>query len=133
MNKTNTGIKDSGVVTSRVFFGYWVIVVGLIMAFATAVVPFYNTSYQLLAGVLAAGVLPYLIYAIAVVLLQRTITLAAGVILFATHFGLMMQERVINNADYSNGMIYYVPIAVSLLLIPLAVAALRKPPESATQ
>ncbi len=76
---------------------------------------------------LLAGLLPYLTFGIAVVLLRRTVTTVVGVILLAAHAWLVIRERFIDSADYSDGMIYYVPIVLTLLLIPLVVMALRQP------
>lgn len=107
--------------------GYAIIMAGLVLVFVSALVPFYNTGYQLKVDVLLAGLVPYLAYGIAVVLLQRWVTTVAGVVLLGAHAWLVVRERFIDNADYSNLMIYYVPIVLALLLIPLAIMALRQP------
>jgi hypothetical protein len=108
-------------------FGYTILLVGLVLAFVSAVVPFYDAGYQLRTGVLLAGLLPYLLYGMALVLLPRTMTIAAGLLLLVVHAWLVIRERFIDHADYGDGMIYYLPVVLTLLLIPLLVKALHAP------
>jgi hypothetical protein len=77
--------------------------------------------------VLLAGMLPYLVYAIAAPLLERTTVIIAGLILLAVHLWLLVSERFIDAADYSDGRIYYVPLLLALALLPLLFRVLRKP------
>ena len=107
-------------------FGYAVIAAGLVLSFASAVVPHYG-HYKLMAGVLAIAVLPYVVYGIAVVFLKNTLAIAAGAVLLAIHAGLVIGERFSSTVDYSDGMIYVVPLALFLALMPLLVVALRQP------
>ena len=107
--------------------GYAIIIAGLVLVFISALVPFYNSGYQLKVDVILAGLLPYLSYGIAVVLLHRRVTTVVGVVLLGAHAWLVVRERFIDNADYSDFMIYYVPIVLALLLIPLVIMALRQP------
>jgi hypothetical protein len=107
-------------------FGSAVIVIGLVLAFAAAVVPQYG-HYKLMAGVLVMGLSPYLAYGLIVVFLNSTVTMATGVVVLAVHAGLVYVERFGNTVDYSDGMIYVVPAIVTLALVPLVVMALRRP------
>ena len=106
---------------------YWVIVAGLLLSFVSAVVPFYHAGYKLLYEVMLAGMLPYLVYGIAVPLLRTGPVLVAGFLLLGAHTWLVISERFVAGADYSNGMICYVPLLLSVALLPLPVMALRKP------
>lgn len=106
--------------------GYGILVAGVILAGLSAVVPYYSVGHRLLVGVLAAGLTPYLMYGVAVALLRRPLTVVVGLILLATHAWLVITERFIDDADYSDGMIYYVPLALALVLLPVAVKALRE-------
>jgi hypothetical protein len=106
---------------------YWVIVAGLLLSFVSALVPFYSAGYKLLYAVMLAGLLPYLIYAIAAPLLRTGLVLGAGLLLLGVHTWLVISERFVHGADYSNGMIYYVPLLLALALLPLPVMVLRKP------
>jgi len=105
---------------------YWVIVAGLLLSFVSAVVPFYSAGYKLLYGVMLAGLLPYLIYAIAAPLLNARLILAVGLALLGVHGWLVISDRFVGGADYSGGMIYYVPLLLALALVPLPVMVLRK-------
>jgi hypothetical protein len=107
-------------------FGYAVIAAGLVLSFVSAVVPHY-THHKLLFGVLLVGLLPYLIYGVIVVFLNRTLTIAAGIVVLVIHAGIVIGKRFSDVVDYSDGLIYTVPIIVSLMLLPLAVMALGKP------
>ena len=105
---------------------YWVLVAGLLLSFVSAVVPFYSAGYKLLYGVMLAGLLPYLIYAIAVPLLNARLVLAVGLALLGVHGWLVIGARFVGGADYSDGMIYYVPLLLALALVPLLLMVLRK-------
>jgi hypothetical protein len=106
--------------------GYAIIIAGVVLAFISAVIPFYNAE-QLNIGVLMAGLLPYMVYGFAVVLLRHPLTIITGLVLLFLHGWLVYHERFELNADYSSGMIYLVPIALALVLITLAAVALRQP------
>lgn len=106
---------------------WWIIVAGLLLAFVSAVVPHYQAGYKLDYAVLLAGVLPYLIYGMAVPLLRAGPILLVGLILLIVHTGLVIGERFVGGADYSDGMIYRVPLLLALALLPLLVMVLRKP------
>jgi len=106
---------------------YWVIVAGLLLSFVSALVPFYSDGYKLLYGVMLAGLLPYLVYAIAAPLLRTGLILGAGLMLLGVHTWLVVSERFVGGADYSDGMIYYVPLLLALAQLPLLVMVLRKP------
>lgn len=106
---------------------YWVIVAGLLLSFISALVPFYSAGYKLLYGVMLAGLLPYLVYAIAAPLMRTSLILGAGLMLLGVHTWLVISERFVGGADYSDGMIYYVPLLLALALLPLPAMVLRKP------
>lgn len=107
-------------------FGYVVIAIGLALAFISAVVPHYG-HHQLLGGVLAVGLLPYLAYGVIVVFLNSTVTMASGVVVLLVHAALVFVERFGGAVEYNNDVIYIVPVVVTLALLPLVVMALRKP------
>lgn len=105
----------------------WIIVLyGLGLSLIAAFVPHFETGYHLMFGVLLAGLFPYMVYAVTVPLLPGAITTAAGVILALAHTWLVVTERFIGSADYSNSMIYIIPIIMAILVIPLAIIALLK-------
>jgi hypothetical protein len=108
-------------------FGYGVIALGVVLSFLSAVVPFFTAGHQLLFGVFLAGVTPYLAYVLVVALLRRPVTNVAGAILVLFHGWLVISERYVGGADFSDRSIYYVPLIFTVLLIPLVVRALREP------
>lgn len=103
--------------------GYVVIVFGLGLSLVSALVPHFDTGYRLSISVFAAGLLPYLVYGIAVPLQRGSITILAGLVLLALHAWLVFDERIKGAAEYSDGTIYYVPALIALALLPLAATA----------
>ena len=109
-------------------FGYGVIAAGTVLSFISAVVPFYTAGYQLLFTVLMAGMTPYLVYGLVMYLLRRpVVTNVAGALLLAAHLWLVIHERFIGGADYSDRTIYIMPLLFTVMLVPLLVRALREP------
>lgn len=107
--------------------GYLFILAGALLAAVSSFVPYFDASFHLMASVLIAGLIPYLVYSVAVVLLRGTLTTVAGAAMVALHAWLVISERFAREIDYSDGMIYYVPIIMAIIVLPLAIAALRKP------
>ncbi|MFP5505281.1 MAG: hypothetical protein ACLGH6_03715 [Gammaproteobacteria bacterium] len=112
--------------TSRTL-AYACIAAGIALAFVSAVVPHYGAGYRLAAGVLAAGLVPYFVYALALPLLRSGLTTFAGLLLVAVHAGLVLRERFAQGAEYADGMIYGVPVVLAVLLLALLWRALREP------
>jgi hypothetical protein len=108
-------------------FGYSVIAAGTVLSIVSAIIPFYTAGYQLQFAVLMAGITPYLVYGLVVYWLRRPITIVAGALLLAAHLGLVVHERFIKGADYSDPAIYVVPLVFTVLLVPLLVMAMRQP------
>jgi hypothetical protein len=106
---------------------YGCIAAGIAMAFLSAAVPHYTAGYRLAAGILIAGLLPYLIYALAVPLLRGTLTAVVGVVLVILHAVLVFNERVGLGIESAGGLLYYGPMVLALAVLPLVVMALREP------
>jgi len=107
------------------FTGYAVIIAGFVLVFVSAVVPFYTSGYRLLGAVLLAGVVPYLVYGLVVVMLRNMLSIIVGLSLLVVHLWLTIIERFTNSVDYSDGTIYYVPVVMAIALVPLLFLALR--------
>ena len=107
--------------------GYGIILAGLLLAGLSAVVPFYLAGYHVMFSVFLFGITPYLVYAVAVELLKNSVTIVAGLLLLVAHVWLVVSERFTGMVDYSDGVIYFVPLLFSVALIPLLVMALRAP------
>lgn len=106
---------------------YAVIVLGVGLAFLAAVVPHFTAGYRLLPGVLLSGLLPYLAYGLAVPVLRTRLTPLAGIVLLGLHTALVVSERFIGGADYSDGLIHIGPLVLALATLPLLVIGLSQP------
>ena len=106
---------------------YAIIVLGVVLAAASAIQPFYDDGYRLRVGVLLSGLLPYLVYTIIAVILQRPLVVMAGVVLLALHAWLVLSVRYSGSVNTGDGMLYTVPILLTLALTPLGFIALRQP------
>lgn len=109
------------------YLAYTVIAVGLGLAFLSAVVPHFTAGHRVMGGVLLAGLLPYLTYGLVVPLLRAALTAVAGIVIVGLHAALVIAERFLDGADYSDGSIYYGPLALALATLPLLVLGLRQP------
>jgi hypothetical protein len=103
--------------------GWTIILYGTILSFISAFTPLFVTAYLFKGDIFLAGLLPYLIYAIAVPLLPGKTTTALGITLAAVHTSLIVAVRFL---EFSNILIYTIPIILAILLIPLAVVAVIK-------
>lgn len=103
--------------------GWITILYGVSLSFIAAFSPFFEAGYMFKVDILMAGLLLYLIYAIAVPLLPGATTSFVGIILIAAHTGLVVAVRFL---DYKENLIYTLPIIMAVLVIPLVIAALIK-------
>lgn len=106
--------------------GYLFIIIGLTLSLITALIPHFGAGYRLSFSAFVAGMLPYLVYAIAVPLLRGTLTTLTGLFIVIAHTWLVLNERIIGHVDYSNGLIYYGPMLLALVALPLVMIALKK-------
>ena len=107
-------------------FEYLCLLLGVTLAFISALVPHYATGYYLAGSVFIAGVLPWLVYAVAVPLLHTTVTAVCGLLLLLAHGWLVVSERFLAAQPYQDNTIYLAPVALALLLLPLAMVAARR-------
>ena len=105
--------------------GYSVIVIGVGLSLISALVPHFTAGYTLKISVFAAGVLPYLIYAVAVPLRRNALTTLAGLFVVLAHTWLVFNQRIVGQGDYSDGLIYYGPMVLALVVLPFALAGFR--------
>jgi hypothetical protein len=106
--------------------GYLILITGLILSLISALVPHFEAGYRLIVSVFVAGMLPYLVYSIVVPLMRSPVTTITGLIIVLAHAWLVINERFVANADYSDGKIYYIPAILSIAVLPLAAAAINK-------
>lgn len=106
--------------------GYSILLLGIALAFVAAVVPHYETGYRLAGGILLIGLLPYLVYGIAVPLLHKPLTVVVGIVLLIAHASLIISGRFMQAADGSDNLIYIGPMLLALLTLPLVFVALQQ-------
>jgi hypothetical protein len=106
--------------------GYLILLTGLILSLISALVPHFEAGYRLTVSVFVAGMLPYLVYGIAVPLMRGAVTTVTGVIIVLVHAWLVINERFVANADYSDARIYYIPVILSIVVLPVVAAAINK-------
>ena len=107
-------------------FAYLVIALGLMLSFAAAVVPHYDTGYILLLGVASAGLLPYVVYGFFSDLVRGWWLLITGALIFGADLGVKIPERFLHYDGYANGVIYYAPFISTLAAIVLLGIGVRQ-------
>ena len=108
-------------------FGYLILLAGVLLSFAAAVVPHFSGAYQLMFGVLVAQLVPYMIYVPAVMRLDDLAVQVAGALLLMVHGVLVLVLRFVEGGEYDGVTIVAVPLLAALLLLPLMVRAARAP------
>lgn len=103
--------------------GWSIFLYGLCLSFIAAFSPFFEAGFLFKGNVLLAGVLPYLIYAIAVPLLPGSNTTAAGLLLAAVHTGLVVAVRFFGVTE---SLMFTLPVIMAVPLLPLVIIALIK-------
>lgn len=106
--------------------GYLFIVIGLILSLLSAFVPHFEAGYRLMTSVLIVGMLPYIAYGIIVPLSHNIVTTIVGLFIVIAHALLVINERIIGKADYDDGMIYYIPMIITVTVLPFVMTTLNK-------
>lgn len=106
--------------------GYLFIIIGLVLSLISALVPNFDAGYHLATGVFSAGLVPYIVYGVAVPLLRGGLATITGLVIVVLHTWLVVNQRIIAHADYSDGWIYYGPMLLALLALPLVVIAIKR-------
>ena len=107
--------------------GYGLVVLGCALTFVSAFTPQLALGYYLQFGVVLIGLLPYVIYSIAVTLYESMLTIAYGLGLIGVHTWMVMNVRFIDEGAYSDALLYYGPVILSVALLTLFIMALRVP------
>ena len=106
--------------------GYLCLLTGLALSFLSAFVPFFETGYRLMTSVLLSGMLPYMVYGLAVPLSRNTITTLTGLIIVIAHAWLVINERYLGQAVYEDNTIYYGPMIIAVAALPLVIVSIKK-------
>lgn len=115
---------------------YIIVALGTALAFAAAVVPFYDTGYRLDLRVLLAGLAPYLVYVLFTAFVRGRWLLAAGLLLFLFDLAFKIPQRFLRYDGYADGLIYIAPLAATgllALMLGLGARARGTPPPDETK
>ena len=74
---------------------------------------------------LLTGLLPYLVYAMTLPYLRGWLLAVPALLIVAVHAWAVASERFIDYRGYGDGTIYYVPLGLALLTLPLLAWGLR--------
>jgi hypothetical protein len=102
---------------------YVLIVVGCVVALISAVVPNYDAGYKLMFSVFMAGIVPCYVFGCLTDLLRGWALLLPGLVVVAVNVWLMVSQRFLGYDGYANGLIYYGPLLMALVGVPISVAA----------
>lgn len=107
---------------------YLVLAAGALLAFVSALVPHFDAGHRLMVSVLLTGLLPYLVLGLALPYLRGWAQALPALLMVAIHAWLVLWQRFVAYQGYSDGMIYYVPLALALAATALLAWALRRSP-----
>lgn len=107
-------------------FGYFIIFLGGLLNFASAIVPFYGAGYRLFASVLFIGLTPYIVYGFFTDVVRGWSLLVAGALIFGIDIGVKVPERFLHYDGYTGGAIYYAPLVSTLLIVVILWSGARR-------
>jgi hypothetical protein len=105
-----------------------IIIGGIALSFAAAVVPHFNSAFRLDPLLLVVGILPYAIYGVLAYFLRGRARLASGGAVLGLHLLAVAQQRWLTDGYADGNLLYWVPIVLAaalLALIPQARAGAR--------
>ncbi|QLQ02214.1 MAG: hypothetical protein HZY77_04530 [Thiobacillus sp.] len=109
---------------------YLIILLGLGLAAAASLVPFYHVAYLLEPGILLAVLMPFLLYGLFIESLRGSWLLATGLLLLAANLVLVAFERYLRYDGYTDDLIYWVPTLAAVLVLPIAYRLGRRTDEA---
>ncbi len=122
-------------------FAYFVILLGVVLSFATAVTPFYGAGYTLRIDLLLIGLLPYVVYGLFTDVVRGWALLIAGALLLGVDLGVNIRWRFLHHDGDSESILYFASLIMSFVMLPviLGIGARREerwcgePPEKPEQ
>jgi hypothetical protein len=102
-----------------------IILAGVLLSLAGALVPYHGHAITLLPLQAAAGILPYVLYGIIAHLLREPIVIRAGVLVFAVHLGLTLLQRGLGSDQDGAPLLVAVPLLATAALLVLLRRALQ--------
>lgn len=100
-------------------FAYLIIGLGVLLTFATAVVPFYTAGDELRVTVLAVGLMPYIVYGLFTDVVRGWPLLIAGALILGIDLGVKIPERFLHYDGYAGNAIYYAPLVSTFVVLPV--------------
>ena len=100
-------------------FAYAVIVLGVLIDFAVAVVPNDQVGYRLNVAVMLVGVLPYVVYGSFVDVVRGWSLALAGVALLAVDLLLRVPERYLHFHVFDDHLALYAPLLSTFVILPV--------------
>lgn len=100
-------------------FAYLVVTAGVILAFATAVVPHYTAGHRLLFDVLLIGLLPYLVYGASVTVVRGWPLPVAGALVLGIDAAVKIPERFLRDEVLATSAVYYAPLVSTFVVLPI--------------
>lgn len=99
---------------------YLIILLGLGAAALAAVLPHYTAGYKLDTTILLALMGPFVLYGMLVESLRGLTLLLPGLVLLAVTLAVIVSERYVHYVGFADGISYWLPLLVALIVLPLA-------------
>lgn len=92
---------------------------GVALSFAAAVLPHFDAAFRLDPLMLAAGLLPYAIYGVLAYFLRGRARVASGAAVLGLHLIAVAQQRWLTDSYAEGSLLYWVPIVLAAALLAL--------------
>lgn len=96
-----------------------IIIGGVALSFAAAVVPHFDSAFRLDPLMLAVGVMPYMIYGVLAYFLRGRARLAPGAAVLGLHLLAVLQQRWLTDGYAEGSLLYWVPVVLAAALLAL--------------
>ncbi len=107
---------------------YLLLAGGCLLPFVSALVPHFDAGHRLMVSVLLTGLMPYLLLGLALPYLRGWALALPTLLIVAVHGWLVLGQRFLDHQGYSDGVIYFGPLALALAAGMLLAWALRRSP-----
>jgi uncharacterized membrane protein len=102
-----------------------IVLLGCLLSFVSSFHDQYAEGYYIDFGVVMAGLVPYLIFGMAMYLREGVVTTMIGLVLLAVHLWMVYQQHFVIPGG-SDGLLLFGPPVLGILLLPLLIVAMRK-------
>jgi hypothetical protein len=98
---------------------YAILLAGTAVSAAASVVPHYGAGFLLDVGVLAVGLLPYVVYGTLTQVVRGWGALLAGALILALDLAVKLPERFLHYDGYADGWVYWAPLISTFVILPV--------------